>query len=356
MDLLRQLGEETRAFELVECEKASSRNHIDVDARVTIRPTGESRPLTLSIEIKKRLTPREAMALVASLRQTGKDELLVVCCPYISPRVAALLSSEGVGYVDQGGNARIAGHGFFLQVTGRPNPQPDTRPLNNPFSRKASRVVRLMLEEPDRPWHVQELAREAEVSIGLVSKAKHALEEEGYLWFIGGFLRLNDPAGLLEAWRGVYANKTEAQRYYVMAGEREIEQNIADWCKSEEVSYALADFSGAWQIAPMVRQKQVSACLANTLSRDQRKSLLDHLGAKSVDSGANLSLRFEDDPFVFYRSEVVDGISVLSPLQLYLNLISKAGRGEEAAAALYDQHLRPRFEACREAFIQSEEA
>lgn len=340
---IRRVGSETQAFEVVDHQyEPESRR----DVVVTVRPTGLP-PVTLMVETKKRLTPREAMAIVPELRRRGEPGVPMVCCPFISPRVAEILTEAGVGYVDQGGNARIAGEGFFLHVTGRDNPAPDTRPLANPFSPKSSRIVRLMLEEPQRPWRVQELAKEADVSIGLVSKAKHALMEEGYLWSLEGFLRLSDPDGLLQSWSRAYTNRDEAVSYYVMSDEADVIGRLASWCDREQAKWALSDFSGAWRLSPMVRHKLTSIAVLNTGSGERRRALLEHLGAKPVDSGANLSLRFTGDKYTFYKSRMVDQVRVLSPLQLYLDLKTKTGRGDEAAEALYDQHLRARFVACR---------
>jgi hypothetical protein len=340
---IERLGRETEAFEVAGHEYEPDHRS---DVVVNIQPSGLP-SIGLLVETKTRLTPREAMAVAPVLRRPGESGIPVVCCPFISPRVAEILTRHHVGYVDQGGNARIAGERFFLHVTGRDNPAPDTRPLANPFSPKSSRIVRLMLEEPQRPWHVQELAREADVSIGLVSKAKQALMEEGYLWFLEGFLRLSDPDGLLQNWCRSYTNRDETASYYVMSSETEIIERLTSWCDRELVQWALSDFSGAWRLSPMVRHKLTSIVVLKTGAGEQRHTLLEHLGAKPVDSGANLSLRFTGDEYTFYKSRIVDQVRVLSPLQLYLDLKTKTGRGDEAAEALYDQHLRERFAACR---------
>lgn len=344
---IQRLGRETEAFEVIghECEP----EHWS-DVVVNIQPIGLPSIIKLLVETRSRLTPREAMALAPLLSRPGEPGIPVVCCPFISPRVAEILTRHRVGHIDQGGNARIAGEGFFLQVAGRDNPAPDTRPLANPFSPKSSRIVRLMLEEPDRPWHVQELAREANVSIGLVSKAKDALMEEGYLWFLEGFLRLSDPDGLLQSWCRAYTNRDETVSYYVMSNETEVLERLAGWCDREQVKWALSDFSGAWRLSPMVRHRLTSIAVLNTGTDERRRALPAYLGAKPVDSGANLSLRFTGDEYTFYKSRMVGQVRALSPLQLYLDLKAKAGRGEEAAEALYDQHLRERFAACRDAY------
>ena len=47
------------------------------------------------------------------------------------------------------------------------------------------------------------------------------------------------------------------------------------------------------------------------------------------------------DDGVFYAAHEVDGIGVVSPVQLYLDLQGARGRGEEAANAVFEQAIKP---------------
>jgi hypothetical protein len=60
-----------------------------------------------------------------------------------------------------------------------------------------------------------------------------------------------------------------------------------------------------------------------------------------VDSGANVVLVVPEDPFVLYQSRTIDGIAVVSPLQLYLDLRKQPGRGEEAAQEILKREIMP---------------
>jgi hypothetical protein len=62
---------------------------------------------------------------------------------------------------------------------------------------------------------------------------------------------------------------------------------------------------------------------------------------KPVTSGANVSLLAPYDAGVLAGEKKVDGIRVVSPVQLYLDLKSFRGRGEEAAQALLEQVMEP---------------
>jgi hypothetical protein len=62
---------------------------------------------------------------------------------------------------------------------------------------------------------------------------------------------------------------------------------------------------------------------------------------KEVASGANFTLATPYDEGLLYGSRVIDGISIASPVQVYLDLQGVKGRGEEAASALLDEVIRP---------------
>jgi Transcriptional regulator, AbiEi antitoxin, Type IV TA system len=63
------------------------------------------------------------------------------------------------------------------------------------------------------------------------------------------------------------------------------------------------------------------------------------LGLKPVSSGANVTLLEAYDAGVFYASQEIKGARVVSPVQLYLDLMSFRGRGEEAAAAVLEKTI-----------------
>jgi hypothetical protein len=66
------------------------------------------------------------------------------------------------------------------------------------------------------------------------------------------------------------------------------------------------------------------------------------LGWKAVPTGANVSLLAAPDEGVWYGMRQVGDDPVVSDVQLYLDLVASKGRGEEAAAFILEQRLRPR--------------
>lgn len=315
---------------------------LDVVAQVT---SGEAR-FHLAIEAKARITPQTAISVCERMRQLPSDLIPVIYAPVISPRVAEIAGQFGVSYVDQAGNCRLrsARHGLLIDRRGFKLSIRPPRALADPFSPKSSRIVRALLTWPGKGWGVRELAEHAEVdvSVGLVSKVKQALIEEGYAIDYQRRLYLRDPIGLLENWAKKYSGPAEQIPMYFRGNAEAAERAVASWCRDHHLQCALAGFSAAWRLAPEVRYSVGAVYVEN--SRFDRK-MLDGLGAyqggKQVDSGANLLLWRPFDPSALSGSRTESGTDapITSAIQTFLDLSRMAGRGAEAAAAVYERQL-----------------
>ena len=91
----------------------------------------------------------------------------------------------------------------------------------------------------------------------------------------------------------------------------------------------------------MVRYQQPSVYLHSVRPSVSSIKLMSRLGIKPVESGANLVALFTDDPGPLAGARTVEGIRVVSPLQAYLDLVHKPGRGEEAATSLFEKYIDP---------------
>jgi hypothetical protein len=205
-----------------------------------------------------------------------------------------------------------------VEVEGRRPVRAAKQTVVDPFAVKSSRIARVLLGNPQRAWQLQELAAEARVSIGLAAKVKRALLEQAFFDERDRRVHLHDPKGLLEAWEGNYRPRGERTAVYVMQKTDEAERSIAHWCAENAVHCALTGLAGAWRLAPTVRYQQTSVYVESIEYPAVVNGMVNALGAKRVDSGANLVLVDPEDPFVLYQSRAIDGISVVSPLQLYL--------------------------------------
>ncbi len=165
---IRRLAEETAAFEVAKIvEKEPHRGNsqeTEWDHVITVSTKPDKRRVDLFVETRQQLSPVTALNVFQKLRWLPPDGVLVICAPYISPRVADLCREQNVGYLDRVGNCRIAAPGLFVQISGRANRQATITATVDPFSRKSSRIVRTLLTYPDKGWQVQQLAQQADVT------------------------------------------------------------------------------------------------------------------------------------------------------------------------------------------------
>jgi hypothetical protein len=64
------------------------------------------------------------------------------------------------------------------------------------------------------------------------------------------------------------------------------------------------------------------------------------LDLRPVESGPNVAMLVPRDPGVFYRAREVEGVTVVGPVQLYLDLGRDPARGREQAEFLREQVLK----------------
>jgi hypothetical protein len=345
--IVRAILHEVGGFE-VDSQHGPETSRRPADIVMTAKSGGQK--LRFAIEAKRRITPQTALAVCQHLHSLPADLIPVIYAPVISPRVADIAKQQGVGFVDAAGNCwlRSTEHHLLIDRRGlRSEHRPEPGAVD-PFSPKSSRIVRAMLSQLERGWKLSELAIHpfVDISMGLASKVKRALIEEGYAIEHKRLLYLRDPAGLLESWMKKYPGPAERISLYFRGDADSAEIKIGLWCRDHQLECAAAGFSAAWRLAPEVRFN------VGALYLDERSfnpELLDQLcaecGGKRVDSGANVELWRPFDRSVFADRESVDNTHFVttSALQTYLDLRQIPGRGEDAAKALFEKRLAERL-------------
>ena len=342
---VRRLAEETTAFEIVNAveEKATRADQRKVrwDQVITLSVKPDQRQVDLFVQTRQHLLPNTVLGLFQKLKGDRPESAILLCAPYISPRAAEMCREQSVSYLDGVGNCWIVAPGLFVHIAGRPN-RPTVSKAVDPFSRKSSRIVRALLTHPQKGWQVQQLAQQADVSLGLVSKAKTALVEDAYLEERDRLLFVRDGVKLLQGWSAEYRPQVKRVQLFAIPRPNEIEKRLAEWCRTNKATNALTQLAAAWRYSPMVRYDKSVAYIDRTLETENKlKALLEHLDARDVETGANCILWITDDPAVFTDSKEFDGVKVVSPLQLYLDLMALSGRGKDAAEEVFERELRP---------------
>ena len=267
------------------------------------------------------------------------DVVPVFMAPYVSSKAAEICKQDNTGYVDLAGNCRICLDNLFIEREGKPNPFAEKRGLRTLFSPKSSRVLRVLLANPGEAWKVQGLAKEAGVSLGLAANVKKCLEDREWVRKTGKGLVLREPEKLLMEWAESYSfRKNRVRDFYSLKSISDLEADLAVMCLDRKLRYALTGFSASARLAPMVRSPRMMAYVEN-LSNE----MIVSLGLKEVTSGANVTLMEPYDDGVYYGAREIGGVRVASSVQVYLDLKGFRGRGEEAAAKLLEEVIRPQW-------------
>lgn len=307
----------------------------DLLARLDL-PQGEQ---LLLVEVKGSGQPRqvrEAINQLYRLREVQPGAYPVVVAPYISPQAAEICAQEGVGYVDLAGNCRLAFGQVYIRQEGNPNPAPRKHQLRSLYAPRAARVLRVLLSRPG-PWKMQPLAQEAGVSLGQAANVKRLLADREWIRTDSEGFALAQPKPLLAEWAANYSyRRNRVHDYYTLQSLDEFERALAAACRAEGVRCALTAFSAAARLAPAVRYQRATAYVEG----EGIERLVHRLKLKQVSSGANVRLLVPYDEGVFYGLEERDGLSIVSPVQVYLDLQGPGGRGAEAAEALLEEVIK----------------
>lgn len=321
-------------------ERESAQEAARPDFLITLEvPAGTQ---TFVVEVKNAGQPRVAREAVNQLlrfSQAFPQAFPVFIGPYISPKAAEICEQAGVGYIDFSGNCRLSFQEVYIEKTGNPNAFSEKRDLRSLYSPKAENVLRVILTNPLKAWKIRELADEGEVSVGQVAKVKKILLNREWLIEADGMV-LSEPERLLSEWaRNYNFRKNRVRDFYSLKSISEIEFSLANLCKAEKLTYALTSFSGAARLSPAVRYQRVFAYIEDT-----KKDVAGLLNFKEVPSGANVSLLTPYDEGIFYGSQDINGVRIASPIQIYLDLKTYRGRGEEAADVLLEQVIKKRWQ------------
>lgn len=108
------------------------------------------------------------------------------------------------------------------------------------------------------------------------------------------------------------------------------------------VDYALSVQAGGNLVAPYAAYQEVHIYVSSEKAIEYFKK---RMNLRSAEQGANLILML---PYykhsVFHDSRIIDGLRVVSDIQLFLDLHSYPIRGLEQAEHLMDKKIKPLFE------------
>lgn len=299
------------------------------------------------VEFKSTLWPSGVKTLAAKATalaaEVDADRYLVIV-PRVTERTGKFLERCGIDYIDLRGNIRVNVPGRLLvRSRGGPEASPDDLPIPkdriaNPFAGKASRIVRALLAEPLRWWGVTELAETVEVSAGLSVKTLRALETDLYIRRDHRrSVRLADGESLLRRWAAVSGPAfRDAARFTSPIPDPD---ELAVWLSKRlggmDIRYALSRLSAARFVEPYAPARVVDVYV----NREPDELELD-LELFRVDMGESVRLLRAPDAGVLHFTEEREGVRIVNPVQLFVDLANGRGREGDVAERLLENHLR----------------
>lgn len=283
---------------------------------------------TLFVEAKSSGEPRFIAELAGRMTPLRGMGYPVLVAPFISERGRELCKSLDIGCVDMAGNAYLKFNGIWIEKWGRENLRKEKRLLRRLFTVKATFVMRTMFSDLKRKWTMERLSGSSGASIGQVSKVVERLAGEDYVDKRRGSITLKNPGALLDAWTKAYDfGKNRSTGYFCdFRGRQDLFRRLK---KIPPGDYALTLGAAASIVAPVVRSTDVYI-----YARADRSRIIERLDLKPIEFGGNVHLVDPTDEGVFMHSQEKDGMTLVSNLQLYLDLYNYPMRGREQAEAV----------------------
>jgi len=288
--------------------------------------------------------PRYLAASIKSSSALAAPNALLIA-PRLGAAARERLRAQGINHADFGGVVylRLPGIRVDRERSDRPRPRnwsPDEREIN-PFSKKASRILRTLLESPHVPVRVSELAKNNEVAVGWASGVADALVKRGYATHGSLGVQLHDHIAALADWTKAYSWRRNAVYTYVVPLDREsMLERMRSLCQVHSVPWALTLLAGAERRVGYVRHAGPTYFYFNPSSEQERAVILEQLYAEPSPREGNLALLEPyHGPGAYSNAHEVNGVPVVSDLQLFLDLVHFPLRGIEAAEMLVRQRL-----------------
>lgn len=270
---------------------------------------------------------------------------LLLVAKYLSEEKRNQCKDAKINFLDLSGNVFIAIKGIYVERLGEKNKFPEKRFGRNPFSDKASLIIRVLINDVDKLWGIRELADSVNLNPGFVSRMIRELEKINYVKKSNSKVSLINPKKVIEDWVDEYDySKNEEIKFYCFAKNvneifKKLKQNYQSF---NHIQYALGYQAGA----NLVYDHSAFNVVHIYLQDKAMISKYEKLNLKSVDNGENLVFLI---PYyknsVFYNKQNINNLWVVSNLQLYLDLYHYPLRGREQADKIYEHKLKKLIQA-----------
>ena len=296
-------------------------------------PSGK-RILIVCHVVISRPTVEKFHSMFAAEMKTGA-ELLFAATSFTQSFVDSY-SEKGIHFFSRDGASRITLPGIITYIVKIQNKsQKESRNSGgSPFVGKGAMIPRIFFDQPRRIWTQGELADAAGMTKAYASIILHRMMDNEYVCQEENGYQLVKPEKMLDDWLAVYRFNRYVRRQMFAASFETQRQGIdlvAKSLKAENVRFGFMGPSGAYLRAPYMETRTEMAYAERI--PDDLSDLFP------VESDGNVILYIPQNAGFLFGGHEVDGLPVVSDVQLYLELKRMPGRNADQADYLRDTLL-----------------
>ena len=330
-----------------------------IDARIEgAKPIGNGAPdfwcrvsidqheLRLAVEVKGRWSQDILDQMRHAVGNDSEVQWLLIL-PKLSSAVRKSLRQNRINHADLSGVLYLNAPGIRIDTDSSDELQiiKQGRPPReiNPFAKKASLVLRALFAAPDKPIRISELAGHVGVAAGWASEVSDALVQRGYAESSALGIRLADPVSALRDWSAEYNWRKNPRRIFAVPFDyKQTAERLAKAFSKHHAQWALTLLVGAQRRISHVRYSAMMHVYVRPKDSGMLDLALDELYAEETSGEGVLTVL---DPYygeaAFFGQQWMQGVPVVSDVQLFLDLAHFPVRGPEAAAMLVQNRLGP---------------
>ncbi len=310
-------------------------------------------------EIKTQLTPKILKQIGpwlsrASAGTPGTPWVLI--SPYLSEDSQDYCRKNKINFMDLSGNLsiRIPGKTMILRL-GRPNKFKEKRLLQNPFSKAASRVVRVLLQYPGRIWTITGIGAEIEkeskrqktdlrLSLAAVSRTVKSLEENILVRREGPRVRVPDPGNLLSRWADKYRERWKWERRGAYTSSNPFGADIKTVYGKLREDYRDINilFTGTVAASVMAPYADVEK-MDIFIMRDGGDAIAPRFEGTDIRGPDIFFIYPYDNGVAMYAKKTMD-MAVVSDIQVFLDCYARGGRDVKQADYILTEVIEKRWQ------------
>jgi hypothetical protein len=304
----------------------------------------KGRSLRMTVEVVGQpnlaLLGERCKVLVARARRRRQVPLLVA--PFLNPEMRERCKDRGVRYLDLSGNVWIETPAILIEKEAPRNLYPHQAKRRSPFADRASLILRFLLSE-SRPATLARIGAATGLDSGYVSRIVRSAADLRYATVMSdGQIRLINHEAMLGDWTAVYNwRRNPCSSYFLKESSESFPDRLRDvLSRSRKSRCALTMHAGNNRVSPFVAYGVWHLYVERP---DLERELVEKLRLERVpeDAGNVAFLTPYYRSSVFFNARMVEGLEVVSDLQLYLDLRHYPVRGVEASEEILTRRLRP---------------